>query len=250
MLGIISLYLFLFTLTIFHVPIDKFLCDLLMERDIENYILEDKYLYMGKRIKKARLSLLLLGIWPILNFDYRFMIIVLLLSTYILKKDYLLVKRNQYRQLKQLRFQFPIWLRQLQILIQNNTVTTSLEQSKLSAPSLIKEDLNILIDELHEDAIHLQPYLNFLKRYRLSEIERAMKLLYRYNSVGKEDAYRQFNRMIQSTTKWLRNERVSRNDGRLMVYQWWGMLPLLGVTILFMAVMFEIIIELFGKGVG
>ncbi len=76
-----------------------------------------------------------------------------------------------------------------------------------------------------------------------------MKLLYRYNTVGKEDAYVQFNRMIQTTTKWLRSERSSRAESKLMFFQWWGMLPLLGVTVLFMAIMFEIIINLFGEGV-
>ncbi|MEG0265256.1 MAG: hypothetical protein RR641_04715 [Erysipelotrichaceae bacterium] len=247
---IIVLYLFLITITLFHQPIDTFLCDLLIERDLSLYKIEDSNAYMLKRVMKARYVLLGLVIWPLLDFDIRYLLIITMLSVFVLKKDYFKLKKTQKQQLKQLRFQFPIWLRQLQILIQTNTVSTSLLLSKENAPSLIKDDLDILIKELKEDAIHLQPYLNFLKRFRLSEIERAMKLLYRYNSVGKEDAYFQFNRMIQSTTKWLRSERYERADSKMMLYQWWGMLPLFGVTVLFMAVMFEIIIDLFGKGVS
>ncbi|MEG0841026.1 MAG: hypothetical protein RSF69_00620 [Erysipelotrichaceae bacterium] len=247
---IIALYLFLITLTLFHQPIDSFLCDLLKEKDLSLYIVEDSDAYMLTRVTKARFVLLGLSIWPLLHYDMRYLFLIVILSVFVLKKDYFKLKKIQKKQLKQLRFQFPIWLRQLQILIQTNTVSTSLLLSKENAPSLIKDDLDVLIQELNEDAIHLQPYLNFLKRFRLSEIERAMKLLYRYNSVGKEDAYFQFNRMIQSTTKWLRSERYERADSKMMLYQWWGMLPLFGVTILFMAVMFEIIIDLFGKGVS
>lgn len=76
-----------------------------------------------------------------------------------------------------------------------------------------------------------------------------MKLLYRYQSVGKADAYQQLQRMIETTAKWIRAERKERFDTKLLFYQWWGMLPLLGVTVMFMAVMFQIILDLFGKGV-
>ena len=96
--------------------------------------------------------------------------------------------------------------------------------------------------------MNLTPYLHFLKMYHLSEVERAMKLLYRYNTVGKEDAYLQFNRMIQTTTKWLRSERSQRNETRLMAFQWIGMAPLFGVTVLFMAIMFEILMRMFNNG--
>ena len=151
--------------------------------------------------------------------------------------------------MRQLQFQFPIWLRQLQILIQTNTVHQALIASTQTAPSLIHDDLSHLIEATSNDAISIQPYLSFLNQYHLAEVERAMKLLYRYQSVGKADAYQQLQRMIETTAKWIRAERKERFDTKLLFYQWWGMLPLLGVTVMFMAVMFQIILDLFGKGV-
>lgn len=229
--------------------IDSFLIDLLKENDLHELVHEDSNELCVRRLKKAKPVLLLITLWP--QFDYSVFWLGGVLALFLLmyKKDYLTLKKNQKQKVNQLKFQFPIWLRQLQILIQTNTVVTSLILSCNTAPALIQEDLSILIHEIEEDAIHLTPYMNFLKAYRLSEIERAMKLLYRYNTVGKEDAYVQFNRMIQTTTKWLRSERSSRAESKLMFFQWWGMLPLLGVTVLFMAIMFEIIINLFGEGV-
>lgn len=250
MLAQIALFLFLILISVFHDAVDTYLTNLFMERDLEELGIDNAQEYTRKRIIKARKMLYILALWGLTEYDMRYLAVVLFSAGYLYKQDYRKRKRIRKQQLNQLRFQFPIWLRQLQILLQTNTVAASLQISKETAPSLIAEDLDVLIEELAVDAIHLQPYLNFLKRFRLAEIERAMKLLYRYNSVGKQDAYAQFNRMIQSTTKWLRNERYARSESKMMLHQWWGMLPLFGVTVLFMAVMFEIIVNLFGKGVA
>ncbi len=141
-----------------------------------------------------------------------------------------------------------IWLRQLQILLQSNTVSQSLRLSLSHAPALIRHDLKKLIDEIDKDALNITPYLNFLSAYRLSEIERAMKLLYRYNTVGKDDAYLQFNRMIQTTTKWLRSEREEHHKDAMTIYEWFSMIPLFGVTLLFLAIMCEVIMNMFTNG--
>ncbi len=236
-------------LVVLNKSIDSFLLDLLIEGDLHELVHEDPFKLSAKRLKKAKPVLLLIALWPQFGYSIFWLGGVGGLFMLVYKQAYLALKRVQKQRVNQLKFQFPIWLRQLQILIQTNTVVTSLTLSAQTAPQLIQEDLSILIAEIEEDAIHLTPYMNFLKAYRLSEIERAMKLLYRYNTVGKEDAYVQFNRMIQTTTKWLRSERSSRAESKLMFFQWWGMLPLLGVTVLFMAIMFEIIINLFGEGV-
>ena len=225
--------------------IDPYLVNVLREKPIGNQD-EDWYFL---RVKKAKFLLILMVAWPSLHYQIYYFVGVLTLSLIVYKIPYLKLKSEQQSRLKQLRFQFPIWLRQLQILIQTNTIVTSLSLSIETAPDLIKEDLNELIQAIEVDAVHLAPYLNFLHSYRLAEVERAMKLLYRYNTVGKDDAYMQFNRMIQTTTKWLRSERLNRNDSKLLVNQWWGMLPLFGVTVLFMAIMFEIMMGMFGKGV-
>ena len=105
------------------------------------------------------------------------------------------------------------------------------------------------IHEIDKDALNITPYLNFLKSYRLSEIERAMKLLYRYNTIGKDDAYLQFNRMIQTTTKWLRSEREQHHQDSLAIYEWFSMIPLLGVTLLFLAIMCDVILNMFTNGI-
>lgn len=227
---------------------DDFFISFLMESDLKELIHESPAKMTKKRLRKSKIILLALSIWFYFDYSIYYLVLVIGIAIMIFKADYLQLKNNIRKKTNQLKFQFPIWLRQLQILLQINTVEKSLELSYEQAPILIKDDLKVLIQEIQKDALNINPYLNFLKSYRLSEIERAMKLLYRYNSVGKEDAYIQFNRMIQTTTKWLRSERLQRNENKLAAFQWIGMLPLLGVTVLFMAIMFEILMNMFNNG--
>ena len=93
----------------------------------------------------------------------------------MLKIDELQAMSLEKAKIKQIKYQFPIWLRQIQLLLQNNTVLVALELSSKNAPPLIQEDLNQLIQQIQEDAIHIQPYLSFLNQYHLLEVERAMK---------------------------------------------------------------------------
>ena len=202
-----------------------------------------------KSFKNAKASLLLIALWPYFNYSLLYLIALLICFVFMLKIDELQAMSLEKAKIKQIKYQFPIWLRQIQLLLQNNTVLVALELSSKNAPPLIQEDLNQLIQQIQEDAIHIQPYLSFLNQYHLLEVERAMKLLFRYNTVGKDGSEKQLNRMIQTTTKWLRNERKDHNNAKLTRYSFISLLPLVAVTFLFMVIMFEIITRLFQQGV-
>jgi hypothetical protein len=205
---------------------------------------------MAKRWDKARKTLPILLLSTFMKPPLQVELILMLAVAYQYESSFLRM-RMQTRKLKsQIRYQFPIYLRQIQVLLQNNTVVTSIERSQVYAPSLFQEEVAYLAGQLRERPQDLDPYLDFLSFYELPEIARAMKLLYRYNTVGQADSYHQLNRMIQSTSKWLREERVSRKQSALLVYQWWGMVPLFGVTLLFLSVMMNILMTMFGKGVS
>ena len=128
------------------------------------------------------------------------------------------------------RYQFPIYLRQLQVLLQNNTVVKTIELSLDHIPSVLEKDIKELYQNIKEEPLELKHYLACMSQYQLPEVKRAMKWLYRYQSIGYQDAYRQFNRMIVSTSKWLRKSRLHNREQTSMVIQWLGMLPLVGVT--------------------
>lgn len=232
-------------LIVFNHSIDPILATIIEEKDLNDYIDENTQEFCLKRVKKAKPVLLFLILWHFTDYSILYFALITTLFVYMLKKDYLHFVNSRKKKMNQIKFQFPVWLRQLQILLQTNTVVQSMRLSLSTAPELIRHDLETLIREIENDALNLNPYLQFLRQYRLAEVERAMKLLYRYNTVGKEDAYNHFNRMIQTTTKWLRSERNTRNESKLAGFQWISMIPLFSVTVLFMAIMFEILMNIF-----
>lgn len=229
--------------------VDEMINGILQESNLSDYVynIDD---FRNNRMKYSRYSIIILVTF-IFNGD-----ILLTLATFLLaylalyKKPLYIIKKKRKEDLKTLRYQFPIWLRQIQILLQTNNVTTSLMKSIETAPNLIKEEIVILVNNIQKDPLTIMPYQNFLGGYRLHEIERSMKLLYRYSIIGKDESYMQFNKMISSTSKWLRTSREERNSTKMMIYQWYGMIPLIGVTIMYMAIMFNLIINLFEKGVS
>lgn len=165
-------------------------------------------------------------------------------SIVMIKWPEIALKKLYQSKKSQLKIEFPIWLRQLQILLQHNTVVQSLKLSYSHAPVLFKVALNELVIELEKTPQDLMLYTSFLQEYQSIEVQRAMKLLYRYNAIGSEDATRQLSRLIQVTTKWLRDQRTSTHDSSLSAVGWWGMLPLIGVSGLFLVMMVQTIMTI------
>ncbi len=157
------------------------------------------------------------------------------------------LKQRAASKIALIRYQFPIYLRQLQILLQNNTVVKAVELSIPEAPRYLRKDLKLLHARLIRDPLKLSQYTEFMAYTGIVEIERAMKWLYRFENSGQADAGRQFNRMIASTAKWLRQERQNAKQHRLLLSQWLGMVPLIGVTLVFLSVMMNVLMSLFER---
>ncbi|HCT62599.1 MAG TPA: hypothetical protein DIC19_00650 [Erysipelotrichaceae bacterium] len=180
--------------------------------------------------------------------DIRFSYLVLFVLTFVFKSPYIRLRHKAKQHIQLVRYQFPIYLRQLQILLQNNTVVNAVELSLAYVPDVLKEDIHIFHTSLLEDSRSLNTYISQMQAYQLPEITRAFKWLYRYQSIGSQDAYRQFNRMILSTSKWLRQARIHQKQNAVGIYQWMGMLPLVGVTLVFISAMLSVALTLFERG--
>ncbi|TFG83846.1 MAG: hypothetical protein E4G74_00535, partial [Erysipelotrichales bacterium] len=144
---------------------------------------------MAKRWNKALKTLPILLISVFTPQPVQTEIILILTVLYQYESSFLNMRMKSRKLKSQIRYQFPIYLRQIQVLLQNNTVVTSIERSLAYAPSLFQEEVAHLAAQLQAKPQDLDPYLDFLSFYELPEIARAMKLLYRYNTVGQADSY-------------------------------------------------------------
>lgn len=203
------------------------------------------------QIRRLRIALKTSLIFPFLMFTKVSWSMQLLFSALIVlvyRWPYLKLKKKFNESIQHLKYEFPIWLRQLQILLQSNTVAVSMEISIPMAPVMIRGQLGELINQIRQEPQKITTYTDFLSGYRLMEVTRAMKLLYRYNAVGQADSVRQLNRMITTTGKWLRQLRISDQSSKSALFQWWGILPLLSVTIVFLVMMMVTITSFMERG--
>lgn len=223
--------------------------------DVLNYLKEEQLERMcgvigqnsQSKTQKRKVEMMVL-ISVMLVMDPSLMPIWLLLVIAIYKLRYFQVKRQYLRLKKQLSFEFPIWLRLIQGLLPYNTVVRSLVLSVDFAPVLIQEPLRQLIVRLEADPLQLSHYEAFMKEFEDTQIERAMKHLYRYNFAGFVDAGRQLDQMVKSTSKWLRITRRERNETAMGAYQWLGIVPMVSVTIIFIVLMFQVIVSTMERG--
>ena len=242
------------SLFLFEKSISKFFILYVVESDLKKLIIIDEKLnikdFQQARYNKSAKILFFIVLWPILRFDFYYLILILSLTIFTYKYPYLKLKRSFKKDISLVKYQFPIWLRQIQILLHNNNVINSLIISKPQAPSIIKSELESLIVELEKNPNNVEVFSSFMDKFNISEVNRAMKLLYRCYLVDKKESSKQLNRMIVTTTKWLRRERLSRQEDSLSIYEWIGILPLFGVTIIFLVLLTILITNIFGKGVS
>lgn len=168
---------------------------------------------------------------------------------YRFKKDYWSKKRFLKKQLHKIRFEFPIWLRQMEILLQVNTIMKALEYSIVNAPVILQSDLKELVERLKQNPNQIESYTNFMNNYPFPDINRTMKMFYRYSIIGQKDAYQQLNRLIVLSAKMLREERNNYYSNHLAIYQWWGIVPLFGVTVLFLMIMINYLLQMMKGGI-
>jgi hypothetical protein len=203
------------------------------------------------QINRLRMALRTSLIFPFLMFtkvSWSMQLLFLALVVLVYRWPYMKLKKKFNGTIQHLKYEFPIWLRQLQILLQSNTVAVSMETSIPMAPVMIRSQLGELIDQIRKEPQKITTYTDFLSGYRLMEVTRAMKLLYRYNAVGQADSVRQLNRMITTTGKWLRQQRINDQGSQSALFQWWGILPLLSVTIVFLVMMMVTITSFMERG--
>ena len=182
------------------------------EKDVAfylNLLNIDRQEFHRIRSKNIQLLTLTLLFWPLLNYSIVFLFFLILMLTLSYKLPYLNLKKKYQNNLKALVYYFPIWLRQLQILMQNNTVYQALNISLNQAPVLFQPEIKILINKLSDNPLSYQAYEDFFGFYQVREIKKVMRLLYRYQTVGQKEAYLQLQRIILTTSNIL-SEKIIR----------------------------------------
>lgn len=172
-----------------------------------------------------------------------------LILIYLVYKQPYFKLMHDIKSLKEaLNLQFAIWLRIMEVLLSYHTVVLAIEKSIESAPVLMRVKLKELVIDLKEDPLNRDVYVNFMSEYDDLNIERSMHHLYRYAVMGSSDANVQLTNMIEDNAKELIRIRSEMFESRLNFYSWFGLVPMLLVSLSFLGLMFMVLTNLMEGG--
>ncbi len=140
----------------------------------------------NKRIKNGLIIIVIMLCFFISNLTYITVLFAFIAGFLVFKLDYMNIKNYYKRHLHDIDAMLPHYLKSLEILIQHYTVPVALGKSINDAPSIFKEGLQQLIDEVNAGDSSINPYMTFAKTYPVRDSMRMMRLLYRL-SLGRQE---------------------------------------------------------------
>ena len=144
----------------------------------------------------------LIAVVPVYLFVNKFLCIVLILISLFLLFQHRIGHNIALNAVKQnLGIEIPIWLMDLTLLLQHNTVYVALQKSRENASEIIQLELDKLFEEMEENPGSIEPYNNFMEKFHMPEVASCMKLLYSIAENGTMDKNIQLNNLIESIQK-------------------------------------------------
>lgn len=140
----------------------------------------------NKRIRNGLVTIVVLVFCFLSKLNYVTLLFSILGGFLVFKLDYLNIKKYYKSHLHEIDAMLPHYLKSLEILIQHYTVPVAIGKSIDDAPTIFKEGLQELINEINSGNDKIDPYVNFAKEYPVRDSMRMMRLLYRL-SLGRQE---------------------------------------------------------------
>lgn len=158
-------------------------------------------------------------------------ILVLGAAVFVAYMIYNTAKRNYLGHMgnirKFLEMEFPVWVRDISINLQNLTVINSIEQSKETSSVILCYYINKLLDGVYENPSSIKPFNDFLKEFKINGVHSSMKILYSMQSLGKEDIAKQTNDMVIRNQEMLARAEKIKNESAVANLKLLGFIPVL-----------------------
>lgn len=107
--------------------------------------------------------------------------------------------------------EFPTWLRDVSVNLQNMVVVSAVEATAADTSPLMKNFSLRFIDAIRRDPISMKPYNNFFGKIEMPQLITSIKALYSIQSVSREESIRQLNDLS------IRNQELISQSEELML---------------------------------
>ena len=139
------------------------------------------------------------------------------------------MKKNKIK--KTLMLEFPIWLRDVALNLNNLTVINAIEQSKIIASYPMQCEIDKFLQRYEEEPNSIKPYNEFLSEYNLEDVQSTMKVLYTIQSMGQKEIKDQISLLINRNQELLNKTEAVANEDSLGGVEALGYAPMILVSL-------------------
>ena len=136
-------------------------------------------------------------------------------------------KTDKKRIVKEINKAFPVWIRNLVLLLQTNNVGRSIQKSLLTCPPVMKPHVENLLAEIDKNPNSDEPFTNFCQQYDLPDIKTTMSFLYYLSNFGSDEMLGQLDYIIKQNTYLTISEEKLRNSDSLSMMTMLILAPML-----------------------
>lgn len=217
--------------------------------------LKREYSYITKGIGKNKVIDIILMIISLLSAIFYLVIkenimmsLILFIMAYLIINHKTLRVKKAYKIIeKALMIEFPIWLREISLSLNNLTVINSIEHSKDSVSYCLKEEIKEFIKDIKKDPTSIKPFTNFLLKYDIPDATSSMKVLYSIQNIGQEEVKEQISSLIIRNQEMLDKAEVMRNNDSISGIESIGYIPVIIFSIEMMCSMFVLFSHMMTK---
>lgn len=238
----ISTTLFIFLIAIVAVIVlTKLNGDWLIEdnKDEDKYALRNAYDYIqfGRpeiKLPNIIFALLMLGIgyfsFKLLD-SWMFLVVcaffayVVLISNSVKYSGY--VKRIR----KHFTIEFPVFLRDLSLRMNNLTVINSIKELCETTSYPMQQELLYLLEDNRDNPTSMEPFANFMKDYNVPDIQSSMQTLYAIQNIGEGNSEAQMESLILRNEEMLDKAEELKNADSLLGVGLIGYIPMVLLTL-------------------
>ena len=164
-----------------------------------------------------------------------FLVIFGLIAYNLLTTNSRTYKSNRKKVQKAIEMEFPIWLRDVALNLNNMTVLNAIDNSRQMASPILNHYIKRFLNKAVEDPSSIKPYNEFLDEYSLPDVKTAMKALFTMQELDESQKIEQTNSLIVRNQEQLAKAERMRNDESVSGITKFGFVPV-GVFMLQMII--------------
>lgn len=132
---------------------------------------------------------------------------------------------------KTLMLEFPVWLRGVSLNLHEMTVVNAIRESQKSCSYCMAKEIDKFFEIYDENPTSIKAFNDFLKEYKLEDVQASMKVLFTIQSMSAEEIKNQVAMIINRNQELLTKTETIRNQDALGAAEMLGYAPMVLLTV-------------------